>query len=296
MVRLALAALALLALAMPGPAEAALAIAEVRAPQGPIEPEVEIAIIEVEVVVDCSSVFARTQPPSVPEGVQISFEASDQVVIAGASIHPLPSESCQAPVGNVTVTAPFQVVVLRESVGLRPLRVAATAVLLGSPLVPDPAEDSAEFMVTPGPFLAYQAQVESKIKTCGCPLAFDLAVTNFGNVRTTYSFELAMAPGAGTVTLPEPFAVEPSSVGSTSIGTGRIVFEAPAGSWPGEVAFAVSVKGAATDDPGSAGAPVTVNMLVRNDAAQGKDVPALDPIVLVLLLAALACVVARRRP
>jgi hypothetical protein len=231
----------------------------------------------------------------VPEGVQVSFQASDLLVITGPATHPLPSESCQAPVGNVSVTAQFLIVVQREALGLRPLPVVATAVLLGSPLVPDPAEDSAEFSVTPGPFLAYQAQVESKLKSCGCPLTFDLAVTNFGNVPTTYSFELSQPPGAGTVTLPEPFAVEPSSAGSTSTGTARIRFDAPAGTWPGEVSFAVSVVGTATDDPSSRGTPVTVSMLVRNDSAQGKDVPGPDPLVLVLLLAFIASLLSRRR-
>ena len=294
MVRLALAALAFLALAA-GPAQGALQIAAVRAPQAPLEPDVDLAAVEVDVVVDCSSVFARTPPPSAPEGVQVTFEVPQDVVITGATTHRLSSEACQTPTGNVTITAPFQVLVLRQAVGLRPLPVVARAVLLGDPLLPDPAEDTAEFSVTPGPFLAYQAQVETKFKECGCPLTFDVAVTNFGNVPTTFSFGVAMAPVAGTLALPAPFEVAPSSAGSTSIGVGKVVFDAPSGSWPGEVAFAVSVTGAAAEDPGSEGTPVVVNMLVRNTASQGKDVPALDPTVLVLSLAALACLVARRR-
>jgi hypothetical protein len=295
MVRPALAALAMLALAWPAPAQGALSITEVRAPQEPLQPIVEIGLVEVAIVVDCSSVFARAPPPSVPEGVQVTFEASQDVVITGASMQPLSSDACPTPTGNVTLVAPFQVVVLREAVGLRPLGLVAHAMLLGDPLVPDPAEDSAQFTVTPGPFLAYQAQVDTKLKGCGCPVVFDVAVTNLGNVPTTFSFELAMAPAAGNVTLPAPFTLEPSTVGSTSVGTGKIVFEGPPGDWPGEVVLSVAVKGAAAADPGSVGTPVSVSMLVRNQAGQAKDVPMPDPTALALVLLGLAVAAARRR-
>lgn len=294
MVRPALAALALLALA--APAEAALSITEVRAPQDPLQPVAELGQVEVEIAVDCSSVFARTPPPSAPEGVRVTFDAPEHAVLTGASVQPLSSDACPTPTGNVTLVAPFQVVVLREAVGLRPLALVARAVLLGDPLIPDPAEDAAEFTITPGPFLAYQAQVDTKLKGCGCPVVFDVAVTNFGNVATTFSFELALAPIAGNVTLPEPFTLEPSTAGSTSVGTGKIVFAGPPGDWPGEVVLSVAVKGAAAADASAVGTPVSVSMLVRNEAGQAKDVPSPEPTALVLVLLALAVAAARRRP
>lgn len=284
---------AVLFVALPTAAEMTLAM---ETSGGPIKPGAETRAVEAVVTVDCATLLARTV--GAPATLTMAFTAPSSIVVTGPSSERFVAEDC--PLGTETLTRrlPYQVTVARGTPGFVDLQVqaeasfephASDAIVGGTPAA------RAAFTVTPGAELSSEIQLSDRFKVCGCPVTFDLAATNLGNVRTRYSFELSSAPAAGTVTLPEPFEIDPSTAGSTSTGTAKILFQAPAGSWPGEVVFAVTVRSAAAADPGVTGGPLTANMLVRNSAAGSQGAPGLDPAVVVLAVASVASVAARRR-
>jgi hypothetical protein len=292
MLRLAAALGVLLLAATPAAAEMTLAM---ETSVGPIKPGAESRVVDAVVTLDCVSLLPRAA--MAPAVVTLAFAAPDVVLVTGPNTDRFVVEDCPPGAETATKRIPYAVTIAHGAPGFVDLQVQVEARLESHPADAaggTPAA-SAGLVVTAGAELASELALDEKVKGCACPVTFDLAVTNSGNVRTRYTFELDSAPAAGTVVLPEPFEVDPSTAGSTSTGTGRVVYQSPGLSMPGEVAFSVVVHSAAAADPSITGGTLAAHMLVRNVGGSNQASPGLDPLLVVLLLAGLACWAARRR-
>jgi hypothetical protein len=285
------------------PAAAAMTLAVAIDPAR-IAPNQESRAMEAVVTVDCTSVRARTvTAASAP--VTLAFSNPSTVLLTGATVGQFMADDCPAGAETAELRMPYVVAVTHEAPGLVPLQVpvqasleshSADLALGGLP------QANATFAVTPAAQLASEAQSPAKLKPCGCPVTFDIDVTNFGNVRTRYEFTLDSRPAMPlpdeAFVLPEPFELAPSTVGSTSTGTAKVVFQAPADTWSGEAVFTVLVHSSAVGDPATTGAPLSVSMLVRNadaPSALDKATPGLHGPALAVGLVCLAAFAARRR-
>jgi hypothetical protein len=266
---------------------------------GPIAPNTEVRAVEAVLTLDCATLLARTV--SAPSTLTMTLAAPASVVVTGSTSGTFLAADCPSATDTATLRMPFTVAVTRDAPGLVDLPVRAEAVLDSHPTdaaIGGTPHAAANFTVVAGAALLSEVRLATKFKECGCPVLFDLDVTNFGNVRTLYTFQLASTPEglpAGAIVLPEPFELPPSTPGSTSTGTAKLVFVGPEDSVSGEVALSVSVLSSAVDDPKATGTPLTVTMLVRNPNPVDKAAPGLDGFFVVLLLASLAAAVARRR-
>ncbi len=276
------------------PARADLAIESVDVPPEPIAPEVELGLAVVRMSVDCTSMMIR-DPPPLAAGVSVNllWEAPPRVIVVGPSTIFAPTEACMGGALQVPVEAAFNVSIPRTVPGLEPLPLTVRAWLNTDSL--DEAEDTAQTNVTAGAFLQSRVEAPVKLRGCSCDeLRYDVELTNYGNVRTRYVFEVGTAPTVGRLRLPEPVVLDAPGGPEPSSVQVSVVFEAPSGSWA-EAALQVVVRTSAADAPGTEGTPLMVHFLARNTSSLERwGMPLPSAPILLVTLAILAAV--RRRP
>lgn len=233
--------------------------------------------------VTASCVKVLQLAPASPQGVPAVFEwqAEEGLIVVGPDRVVFDSAGC---VGVTTLTAQqaFTIGVPRAVPGLRPMAIHGT-VHLGDSSAEASASVTAEWISV------NQLRLDQKLvqcKECGA-LPFQLTLSNFGNARTHYEFEVGTQPATGwTLTLPGPVTLD---AGASQTVT------ATAGGHGGEGAFQVVVRPSSADDPSKTGEPLQATFLVRDISTGSKASPFPGAAPLLAGLALLAAALSRRR-
>jgi hypothetical protein len=249
-------------------------------PLAPIKPQVESPSFAATVTASCALLLRSSGPDSLQEGVPVAFEwaAQDGVAIIGPPETTLDPALCSQAT-EVKAVVPFQVGIPRTAPGLRPIPVVGRATV-------GDASDQEPFTLTADYYSVSELKLERKLKQCSScgHVPIELGLTNLGNARTTYTFEVVGKPNSWSLTLPEPLAVDAGASGQA------VAFAKGHG---GEGAFQVAVHPVAADDPSKAGDDLTVHFLVRDTSFVSRATPA--PAALLAALAVLGLALSRRR-
>ena len=283
-VALAITALMLMpSVAAQGAGAPVMNINKVGVPQTPIKPQIENPSFVLEYT------YTLPTPALSPVGtaqsgvnIQFSFTCQNGVQITGPASK-LQAITAGANAANVG-SASFQVTIPRTAPGLQALSCIAKA--RGDAVnqgVPASNEAQFPFTVTSDYYSVNQVKVASKLKQSGPQkqVPFEMEITNFGNARTQYTFELGTQPGGKwQQILPEVLLLDSPNSGQGS-PTNTAVFTVATpfkNGWNNiQGSYQIVVKPSASDDPTKAGNPLTANMLVR---VRGVYVPGLEPMVL----------------
>lgn len=285
LVGIALAATALLlmpAVSAQGVPNSSITEPKINAPTQPIKPAIENPSFTTtfKFTLPSSAQTAQQATPTVI--VNVVPNCSNGVVVSGATqtvVTLTPNQPSSS--GSAT----FQITVPRTAPGLTPI---GCTMRIGSPgqppaIAPAP-EQTIPFTVTADYYSVNQVKLTTKLKQSGPQkqVPFDLEITNFGNARTQYTFELSNKPTSGkwNAILPEVLLVDsPNSGQGSSVSTATFTVATPfKNGWNNlEGAYQLTIKPSAADDPSKAGNPLTANMLVR---VRGVYVPGLEPMVL----------------
>jgi hypothetical protein len=253
-------------------------------PSGQIMPEIESGQLRVNVKYTSSN---QVQPLASAQNQQVAinfqFNCQFGVVVTGPTqkfiaVNPAPNSVNQ-------VDANFQITIPRSAPGLQaiPCAVTTTGSALLQTVVPAPTPRTDNFQVTAGYYSLSQVQLASKLKQSGPQkqVPFEMTITNFGNARTQYTFELGAQPGGKwNALIPEVLLLDSPNSGQGS-PTNTAVFTVATpfkNGWNNEEgAYQIVIKPSAADDSSKTGNPLTANMLVR---VRGVYVPGLEPFVL----------------
>lgn len=258
-------------------------IVKVGAPTTPIKPQIDNPSFTVDFnyVLDNPAVTSGGTANSVV-AVDLTFQCQNGVVITGPAqvLVPIQTGAQSTFPGKGT----YQLTIPRTAPGLQSipciLKAKAQQVNAGIPASP---EAQSPFTVTADYYSVNQVKLASKLKQSGPQkqVPFEMEVTNFGNARTQYTFELGASPsGKWNAILPEVLLLDSPNSGqgsptNTAIFTVATPFK---NGWNNlEGAYQIVVKPASADDPSKTGNPLTANMLVR---VRGVYVPGLEPMVL----------------
>lgn len=276
-------ALALLILAPVASAQATAKLqVAVKAPTVLIKPQIENPSFAVDYQ------YTFDNPAFAPSGVATSnvviefpFQCTNGVIITGPQSVVKPIASPNSP---TTGTANFQVSIPRTAPGLQNLQctLKAKAQTLNQ-ATPATSESVVPFTVTADYYSVNQVKLTSKLKQSGPQkqVPFDMEITNFGNARTQYTFELGNQPGGKwQQILPEVLLLDSPNSGQGS-PTNTAVFTVATpykNGWNNiQGSYQIVVKPSAADDPTKTGNPLTANMLVR---VRGVYVPGLEPTIM----------------
>lgn len=261
-------------------------------------PVVENPAFSAVVTASCDAVLAHVDPtdPSAGTPVHVEVHATNGVVVTGAPTAIFDPQECVG-ADHATVHIPLQISIPRTAPGLVPLPVTGTARLPASNPSQGLVSAPATATVIADYYSVSQAKVSSKLHSCDAPCRVDIPieVTNFGNARTQYTFQLASEPsGSGwTAALPDVLLIDsPNSGQGAPVATVVLQIGVPRAA--GEGSYQIVVTPSAADDPGKVGNPLTVNVLVRDTSVLGKATPLPGVVPLVLALAGLAVAFRRR--
>lgn len=255
-------------------------------PTGQIKPEIESPTLRITVQYQTGNA-AQPLAGAQNQQVAINFQFNCQfgVVITGPSQKFIQINPASPPGTVFQTDANFQVTVPRSAPGLQAIpcsvQTTGSALLQSGVPAPDPRTDN--FQVTADFYSLSQVQLASKLKQSGPQkqVPFEMVLTNFGNARTQYTFELGAGPGGKwNALLPEVMLLDSPNSGQGS-PTNTAVFTVATpfkNGWNNEEgAYQIVIKPSAADDSQKTGNPLTANMLVR---VRGVYVPSLEPIVL----------------
>jgi hypothetical protein len=268
-------------------------------PASPVKPQVENPMFSAIVVVRCDVVLEGVNPAAPMDPVPVAdvvFQAQSGVLITGASTIAVDPALCTTPPATeATVRQPYQISIPRSAPGLQaiPAIVQVSGHPPSAPGIPASPEQQIPFTITADYYSVNQVAVEHKVQQCRQTCAYELEVTNFGNARTLYRFEIVDGPEGGNWNAIPPEALlldSPNSGQGNSTGIARFVVHPGVGD--GEDSYHILIHPVSADDPSKAGNPMTVKVLAQHTGVLGIDAPA-APLVL-LLLAGLA-VASRRR-
>jgi hypothetical protein len=255
---------------------------KINAPTTPIKPAIENPSFTTTFKYTLGSPAQSAQQATPNVIVNLVPQCQSGVVVTGA-----PSTVLTLAPGQATApgAAPFQISVPRTAPGLAPIACTMKISSPGvSPSIGPTPEQSVGFTVTADYYSVNQVKLTSKLKQSGPQkqVPFDMEVTNFGNARTQYNFELTNKPTGGkwNAILPEVLLVESpnSGQGSPTTTTTFTVATPFKNGWNNlEGAYQLTINPSEADDPSKAGNPLTANMLVR---VRGVYVPGLEPMVL----------------
>lgn len=284
-VAIAAAALMLLpSVAAQNPAGApSIQVSKVGVPTTPIKPQIENPSFTVEFTYNLpNAAFSAGSVVTSNVNVNLVFQCQSGVTITGASAVIVPITPGQA---SAQGRASYQVTIPRTAPGLQAipcvLRISAAAPNAGTPAVP---EQQVPFTVTADYYSVNQVKLASKLKQSGPQkqVPFEMEVTNFGNARTQYIFEIGAEPSKGkwNAILPEVLLLDSPNSGQGS-PTNTAVFTVATpfkNGWNNEEgAYQIIIKPASADDPSKVGNPLSANMLVR---VRGVYVPGVEPFVM----------------
>ena len=260
-------------------------IVKVGQPTTPIKPQIDNPSFTVEFnyVLD-NAAFSVSGAVNAVVAVDLTFQCQNGVQVTGpgqvlVAITPGPTDSTFEGRGS------FQISIPRTAPGLTAipcvLKAKAQQVNAGIPASP---ETTAPFSVTADYYSVNQVKLASKLKQSGPQkqVPFEMEVTNFGNARTQYVFEIGSEPSKGkwNAILPEVLLLDSPNSGqgsptNTAIFTVATPFK---NGWNNEEgSYQIIIKPSSADDPSKSGNPLTANMLVR---VRGVYVPSLEPFVL----------------
>lgn len=259
-----------------------------------IKPDVESPAFPIEVTATCPAVLKRVSPaaPQSPLPVVLGFDATMGVSISGALTVELDPAPCLAGEQVTSGHYELQVTIPRTAPGFQPIPGTAHATLFSaSPLGQELASAATRFTVTADYYSINQVKLASKLQVCigPCEATFDLAVTNFGNARTQYTFALASQPAdeGWSAAAPDALVLDPAA-------TATVPFTVHGPSGDREGAFQIVIQPTAVDDPTKQGNALTANMLMRvHPRDDGRDVPSPGSAVTLLLMG--LALLARRR-
>jgi hypothetical protein len=253
-------------------------------PAGQIKPEIESGQLRINVKYTTGN---QAQPlvSAQNQQVAINFQFNCQfgVVVTGPTQKFIVVNA--APNSVNQVDANFQITIPRSAPGLQaiPCSVTTTGSALLQTAVPAPTPRTDNFQVTADYYSLSQVQLASKLKQSGPQkqVPFEMTITNFGNARTQYTFELGAQPGGKwNALIPEVLLLDSPNSGQGS-PTNTAVFTVATpfkNGWNNEEgAYQIVIKPSAADDSSKTGNPLTANMLVR---VRGVYVPGLEPFVL----------------
>jgi hypothetical protein len=283
-VAVAIAALMLLpsAAAQGGVPPPQIKVNKVGVPSTPIKPQIENPSFQVDFDYTLpNQAFSASGQVTQNVNVVLTFQCQFGVTVTGPSAYLVTLQPGQ----NTANGKPnFQVTIPRTAPGLQALpcnlKIKADSPNAGIPGVP---EQTVPFTVTADYYSVNQVKVASKLKQSGPQkqVPFEMEITNFGNARTQYTFELGAKPtGKWNAILPEVLLLESPNSGQgspkdTAIFTVATPFK---NGWNNlEGSYQIVVKPSSADDPTKAGNPLTANMLVR---VRGVYVPGLEPTIM----------------
>lgn len=255
---------------------------KINAPTAPIQPAVENPQFSVTFDYILNNQAQSANAGATPN-VQVNLvpQCTNGVVITGA---PSTIVTLTAGAAKATGTATFQISIPRTAPGLTPLactmKISAPA---PNPTIGAAAEQTVGFTVTADYYSVNQVKLSTKLKQSGPQkqVPFELEITNFGNARTQYTFELSGEPGGKwQEILPEVLLVDSPNTGQGSpVATTTFTIATPfKNGWNNiEGSYQLTIKPSAADDPTQAGNPLTANMLVR---VRGVYVPGLEPAIM----------------
>lgn len=252
-------------------------------PATPIKPQIENPTFSVDFTYTLpSQAFTVGGAATSQVTVYMVFQCQNGVTITGPG-------ATQVTITPPTVASPgkgnFQVSIPRTAPGLQALpcnlKIRADSPNAGIPAV---NEQTVPFTVTADYYSVNQVKLASKLKQSGPQkqVPFEMEVTNFGNARTQYTFEIGAEPSKGkwNAILPEVLLLDSPNSGQGS-PTNTAVFTVATpfkNGWNNEEgSYQIVIKPSAADDPSKAGNPMTANMLVR---VRGVYVPGLEPFVM----------------
>ena len=244
-------------------------------PDTPIPPQVDVGEFEAVVRLACSEGERLYSAVNGQLVIDVAFSTPPEIVVTGPSFIAIDTSPCLDGAG-VEARKSYQVNVMRTAPGLQPLPLTVTA----TPQVREapwgtPAPQTAAFEVVADYYSRNDVDLASKLQECRDGQAtYDLQVTNLGNARTVYTFELASQPSGGDwlAVLPDPLVLDSPNGGSgPTSGTATVTVHCPSGNKAG--AFQLTILPSAADDPSKTGDTRTANLLARARPLDG-DVPA----------------------
>ena len=276
-------------------------ITKVTPPSGPVKPQIETPQVSVTFVYHLQNQAQQIGGGAVANlPVTLTPQCQNGVILSGSTQVLLPLTPTQASTANIPGTATFQVSIPRTAPGLQ--NIPCTLKAKGETVnqaYPATAEANYPFQVTADYYSLNQVKLATKLKQSGPQkqVPFELEITNFGNARTQYSFEIASSPTKGkwNALLPEVLLLDSPNSGQGS-PTNTAVFTVATpfkNGWNNEEgAYSLNIKPAAADDPSKVGNPLTANMLVR---VRGVYVPGLEPAIMLGALLGSALILRLRK-
>jgi len=269
----------------------------VGAPTAPIKPAIENPTFTTKFTYSlptaAQSANAGVQPNVI---VTLTPQCASGVVISGA---PTTIVTMAAGSASAQGQATFQITIPRTAPGLTPIpctmKIKADAP--NQSIGPAP-EQTVTFSVTADYYSVNQVKLSQKLKQSGPQkqVPFSMDITNFGNARTQYTFELTNKPsGKWNAILPEVLLVDSPNTGQgspTSTTTFTVATPFKNGWNNIEGAYQLTIKPVSADDPTKTGNPLTANMLVR---VRGVYVPGLEPAVMLAAVLGSALILRLRK-
>lgn len=270
-------------------------------PAAAIRPEIESGQLKV------TGQYLPGNPVQPVAGVQnsnvvITFTPAcpNGIVITGAAQTFVPVSVGTSATPAYDFEGVFQVTVPRTAPGLVSvqctMKVKASALATGVvDAVPDQAQN---FAVNVDYYSLNQVKVATKLKQSGPQkqVPFELEITNFGNARTAYVFDVTNSPGGKWNSLPPEVLLldSPNSGQGASTNTAIFTVATPfKNGWNNaEGSYTLTISPSAADNPEKIGTPLTANMLVR---VRGVYVPGLEPVVMLAALLGSALVLRLRK-
>jgi hypothetical protein len=276
-----------------------ITVQKVGVPAVPIKPQIENPAFTVDFTYSLSNpALSTTGTATSNVPVTMNFQCQNGVTVTGSSVVIVPINA--GATGSFAGKGNFQISVPRTAPGLQALP-CNLKISAGSPnaAVPPVPEQTVPFTVTADYYSVNQVKLASKLKQSGPQkqVPFEMEVTNFGNARTQYTFEIGVEPSKGkwNAILPEVLLLESPNSGQGS-PTNTAVFTVATpfkNGWNNEEgAYQIVVKPSSADDPTKVGNPLTANMLVR---VRGVYVPGLEPFVMLAAILGSALVLRLRK-
>jgi hypothetical protein len=274
---------------------------EVKPPTGQVKPEIESPAMSVKVTYNTAN---QVQPLGSAQNsnVVITFtpNCANGITITGPQTMVINIPATQASTTSFSNTANFQVTVPRTAPGLQAsaCTIKARASALAQAAVPEVPDTPQNFVINVDYYSLNQVKLASKLKQSGPQkqVPFEMEITNFGNARTQYTFELGAEPsGKWNALLPEVLLLDSPNSGlgsptNTAVFTVATPFK---NGWNNEEgSYQIIVKPSAADDPSKVGNPLTANMLVR---VRGVYVPGLEPAIMLGALLGSALILRLRK-
>ncbi len=240
--------------------------------------------LEMDVTIRCETTDAVANPGRVL--VHEITASDDGIVLQAAKETALPDTLCRSE-QETTVTVAYGIVADRMVQGLVPHALEHTfrVEAAGAPLEEAIVSQTIHF----GWMEDFTATADERLKMAAPQkmIPYDITVTNHGNSRTMYRFEVVEAPSMGQVVVPDQLILDPAAMGpdarTTAVATLHYVTPFQNGPNNEEEGFTIRVIPVNVDDAAQEGEPVELSFVGRT---KGVYVPGPTGLLPVALLGA----------